>query len=232
MNNAPNEEKLFTKGELETIVEQRLSRERRNGEAFSKIKELMALLRQKEAFKKISNASLAQIIEDFVQSEAELPEVFDAERQQATPDALPAKEENNGEITQEMAAETAYGQEEENTLSQSKIPAFLLKYGEEKFLQIMRDPAFRAFCEGKSGDILSLYESYAEFLKALCQSPEVKRHREAQRLLASTGFSNRASAAVDYGSLLTENQKMIAKAAGMSYRQYSELISQIPTKKL
>lgn len=231
MNNAPNEEKLFTKGELETIVEQRLSRERRNGEAFSKIKELMALLRQKEAFKKISNASLAQMIEDFVQSEAEPPEVFEPE-QQAIPDALIVKEDDNGEITQEMTAETAYGQQEENTLSQSKIPAFLLKYGEDKFLQIMRDPAFRAFCEGKSGDILSLYESYSEFLKALCQSPEAKRHREAQRMLASTGFSNRASAAVDYGSLLTENQKMIAKAAGMSYRQYSELISQIPTKKL
>jgi len=32
--------------------------------------------------------------------------------------------------------------------------------------------------------------------------------------------------------LLSDNQKRIAKAAGMSYRQYSELLSQIPTKRL
>ena len=236
MNNAlPQEEKLFTKKELENIVEQRLSRERKSSESLCKIRDLVALLRQNEAFKKLSNASLADKLQELVHRETEAPDNAVVKAREARPESFlscPTFGEMTQNITAEDTQENGYAEEMPETAEQNGFSRFFTKHGEQKLLELMNDSAFRAFCVGKSGDLLELYESYMGFLEALSVSPEAKRRRVAQREFASTGFSRGACSTVDYGSLLTENQKKIAKAAGMSYRQYSELISQIPSKKL
>ena len=112
------------------------------------------------------------------------------------------------------------------------IRRFLAAYGEETLLSALRDDTFKSFCVGKNGDLCTLYRGYLDFLSALSESKNARLCRAAERQLASTGFSNIASGAPDYGALLTENQKSIAKAAGMSYRDYAEFLEQIPKKRL
>lgn len=239
-------EKLFTQKELETIVEHRLARERKNNDAFNSIRDSLAEIRKSEPFRSLSNAGVADRL-------SELAGMISADTKDTDddPDAIPeadgkesvssdtdgkepyAKAEKDGEkdgdeplqkMTPEYDAEKARREKD--------IARFIEAYDEQTLVSALGDNAFRAFCIGKQGGILELYNSYKAFLSALSQSPEAKKYRAAQSGLASTGFSGSASSAVDYGKMLTDNQKKIAKAAGMPYKQYVELLSQIPSKKL
>ncbi len=231
----PEAVKLFTREELEKIVEQRLLRERKNNESLTKIRDTLSLLRQKEAFKKLSNASLADKLSELADSVSDAEEKTDCalESQQVPPDACCEKSAKGGNA---YAAEPVIREKEAfydaAERRKRELSDFLARYGEERLEEALSDDAFRFFSRGKRGDILSLYEDYLGFLDGLSSSPEMKRYRAAQRELASTGFSGGASCAVDYGSMLSDNQRRIAKAAGMSFRQYAELLSQIPSKKL
>ena len=64
--NIGENEKLFTKGQLEKIVEQRLMRERKNYENLEKVRAVLSQLRKTELFKNTSNASIAQKLETLV----------------------------------------------------------------------------------------------------------------------------------------------------------------------
>lgn len=224
----PEKEKLFTKEELETIVEQRLSRERKNNESLMRIRELFAVLRKKDAFKKLSNAALAQKILEL----AEPKEVVTDDNNEKPDSVLPEDSpDKNAHI-----ADTQNGEKEafDHMVEKRKdeLLRFLQKYDEQKLESALGDSSFRSFSRGRRGDLLTLYEDYLGFLSELSESPEAKRYRAAQRQLCSTGFSEGASCAADYGSMLSENQRRIAKAAGMSFKQYAQLLSQIPSKKL
>ena len=232
--NIGENEKLFTKGQLEKIVEQRLMRERKNYENLEKVRAVLSQLRKTELFKNTSNASIAQKLETLVSEREDAKNTALLKTDAAeTPDnaADASTEQENADIA-ENESPTKAPFPDEGERRKKELSDFLAAYGEEKLTDILSDPAFRAFSRGRYGDILSLYEEYRGFLLQLSESPEAKRYRAAQRELASTGFSGGASCATDYGSLLSDNQKRIAKAAGMSYRQYSELLSQIPTKRL
>lgn len=128
--------------------------------------------------------------------------------------------------------ENAESEEQARARRKEDIRRFLAEFGEETLLSALRDDAFRTFCVGKSGDLCTLYRGYLAFLSALTESQNARLCRAAERQLASTGFSNIASGAPDYGALLTENQKSIAKASGMSYRDYAAFLEQIPKKRL
>ena len=226
--------KLFTHAELENIVEQRLSRERKNNESLIKIRDILSILRQKEAFKKLSNASLADKLEELEKGicDAENTSADVPTDQKVHPDTNDEKSTRGGNADAEepgIGVNEAFYDEGERRIRE--LSEFLTIYGEEKLEEVLSDSAFRFFSRGKRGDLLSLYEDYLGFIEGLSSSPGVKRYRAAQRELASTGFSGGASCVTDYGSVLSENQRRIAKAAGMSFRQYAELISQIPSKK-
>lgn len=249
------EDKLYTRGELEKIVEQRLLRERRNNESFAQIREIIKNLRETGLFENLSNAAVAEKLA-FLLQEQENSKI-NAQKQMSTEAAIPDAAEacahscmgadvgvaaENSERESDGAHElfegkngicgpAENGSEAENMNIIGELRSFIELYGEERLKSLMSDRAFRAFCVGKRGGICGLYESYTDFLSALGQSAEAKRYRAAQSVLASTGFSGGASTAADYGSLLTDNQRRIAAAAGMSYRQYAELLSQIPSKK-
>lgn len=233
----PEKEKLFTREELEKIVEQRLLRERKNTESLTKIRDTLLLLRKKEAFKNLSNASLADKLEELEKGVPDAEEkptgsvMADSKTPPELSDAASAHDGNNADMAEPVfrEKETFYDDGERRKM---ELAEFLARYGETKLEQALADTSFRLFSRGKRGDILSLYEDYLGFLDGLASSPEAKRYRAAQRELASTGFSGGASCAADYGSMLSDNQRRIAKAAGMSYRQYAELLSQIPSKKL
>ncbi len=243
------EERLYTSEDLENIVEQRLSRERKNNESYAKIRELIGILRRTEPFKKLSNAAVAEKIAILAQNSAEQNKaIAESDIKAANPDAAENSITEIAKDTETFNADnTGKGMPGSNLRSDTEpadalladnekirrlneIDRFCLSYGKSALENALKDRAFREFCAGKDGDIMSLYESYQNFLEMLSSSPAAKRYRAAEQGLASTGFSGNASPSADYGSLLTENQKRIAASAGMSYRQYAELLEQIPSK--
>ena len=82
------EERLYTSEDLENIVEQRLSRERKNNESYAKIRELIGILRRTEPFKKLSNAAVAEKIAILAQNSAEQNKaIAESDIKAANPDA-------------------------------------------------------------------------------------------------------------------------------------------------
>mgnify|MGYP004476821373 CR=1 FL=1 len=170
--------------------------------------------------------------EALTETPPEIPE------QAPTEEALPEKpsferaEPRIDDAEKAKTVENAESEEQARARRKEDIRRFLAEFGEETLLSALRDDAFRTFCVGKSGDLCTLYRGYLAFLSALTESQNARLCRAAERQLASTGFSNIASGAPDYGALLTENQKSIAKASGMSYRDYAAFLEQIPKKRL
>jgi hypothetical protein len=216
-----SDERLYTSQELEKIVEARLKRERLHNDSYMKVRESLALLRKEDAFKDLSNAKIAQKLSEIAQklSSDETP---DNDKDPVTvPDV---------QTSFEKAGAEENGNEKERRVNE--IKQFISVYGEDTLEKLMEDKLFTSFCKRHSGDLLTLYEDYTIFLSQLANANSAVNARAAQRGFASTGFSGYAAGTPDYASLLTENQKKIASAAGMSYRQYSELLAQIPTKKV
>lgn len=284
-----NSDKTFSREEMESIVEQRLARERKNNEQLKLIRELVNRLRKKEPYRSLSNAALAELLwkklAETAPKDTEADALPRADGATAMPEPSSAAEttaeaaanmaeqnhlpEDSGknppavlaeppvpgqtpeQETDAVSEKTALPAEtsaavdpsvsgrpvsspadSEQERRQKELHTFLAAYGEERLSDALHDEAFRAFCMGKQGSLTALYESYLTFLSALSQSRDARRYRAAESHLASTGFSGNASGAPDYGSMLSENQKSLAKASGMSFRQYAELLGQIPTKKL
>ncbi len=227
-------EKLFTKDEMESIIEKRLSRERKNDKNMKKIREFLSNIRKNEEFKDLSNAELAEKISLVLEKTAELPE------DEGIPDT-PAASEKDAEPKNEVPEKKdKYKEEKPDFPTDTNVPGsrrleifeFIEKYGKNELENLIADRAFPEFCKGKTGDLVSLFEDYRSFLTALTESGPDKKHKKAQAGLASTGFSGYSSGGADYSEMLTDNQKRIASAAGMSAKQYYELLSQIPTKNL
>lgn len=224
-----SEEKLYTQKELEKIVEQRLIRERKNAESFRDVREVIAELRKRGDIKESSNTQIATSLARLLHKSEEAHENSEDKEKTESPDTVP---DSDKDAAFPKFSEAAQKDSPEKSKSANEFLDFIEKFGEKHLKGVMNDSAFANFASGKTGSLTSLYASYLDFLSALSESDDARKYRAAEASLASTGFSKRASGDVDYGSLLTESQKRLAKGAGMSYRQYSELLSQIPTKKL
>ena len=255
-----SDKNTFTRDETEAIVEARLARERRNNESLIPVRELIARLRRAEPYRSLSTAALSELIlkvlgqtvkdtepspppradgtadgEPEASDEALTETSPEISEQALTEEVLPEKtsfERAESRVDDDENAVNAQHEEEARARRKEDIRRFLADFGEETLLSALRDDAFRTFCVGKSGDLCTLYRGYLAFLSALTESKNARLCRAAERQLASTGFSNIASGAPDYGALLTENQKSIAKASGMSYRDYAAFLEQIPKKRL
>ncbi|MBR5528462.1 MAG: hypothetical protein IKV97_05600 [Clostridia bacterium] len=265
-------EKIYSAKDLEKKIETRLLRERKSNEATERLRSVLINLREKDQFKSLSNAAVAEILADIaVQRYGAVSAVDEA----CPPDSAVPSEEGQNEPAAHIEEKDHHAQAEPDAESDGETPYqeppsqdslcheesfahdgqkkspvktgeeasererkmrdisdFLTVYSEKELLSAFHDDAFRAFCTGKRGSILELYEDYRCFINALENTHEARNYRAARSGLASTAFSGSASGAVDYGSMLTKNQRDIADRAGMSYRRYSELLSQIPNKKL
>lgn len=212
-----SDERLYTPEELENIIEARLSRERKNNDSLIKVREALVAIRKEESFKKLSNAQLAKKLSEMAENLSEDKTSADKD-EPAVPDA--SAQGDNG------------GKDEKNAdeRREREIAEFISLYGERRLKELTGDRNFKSFCRRREGDLVTLYEDYCIFLGGL--NATGRNAKAAQRGLASTGFSGYAAGTPDHASLLTENQKAIAASAGMSYKQYLELLSQIPTKKV
>lgn len=97
--------------------------------------------------------------------------------------------------------------------------------------KIFTDKAFFEFSKGRSGSLCERYLGYLGFMSLVSGRESVQNDRSDYSGAASTAFSSDGKAyAHDYSERLTRRQMDIAKNAGMSYREYGELLDSIPSK--
>lgn len=89
--------------------------------------------------------------------------------------------------------------------------------------RIMADPMFICFAKGKTQDIASLCKDFC-FMLGQGESAREKSNLSSSVLMRVTP----GGGAYGGGVVLTERQRALARSAGMSYREYYDLISGIP----
>lgn len=89
--------------------------------------------------------------------------------------------------------------------------------------RIMADPMFICFAKGKTQDIASLCKDFC-FMLSRGESAREKSNLSPSVLMRVTPGGGACGGEV----VLTERQRALARSAGMSYREYYDLISGIP----
>ena len=149
-------------------------------------------------------------------------------------ETAPVAEEIAEAYAEESAADTTtpdIAEAEENALEPSEDEAEPLceeadaekaEISAESFAKTLANPMFAVFARGRSGSIEDAVHDFEKMLAAGRES------------LSEEMLMKMTPGAVEYacgGAVLSERQRRIARDAGMSYREYYEMIRSIPTKK-
>ncbi len=118
----------------------------------------------------------------------------------------------------------------------SDIMSLKEKYPDADMNLLFDGGRFERFARGKSSSLEEIYDDYCAFLSEFSPTSAATYGRENEEAyaraygdvqLASTAFSSHSGTSpVSDG--LTKQQMEIAKSAGLSYREYAELLSSIP----
>lgn len=124
----------------------------------------------------------------------------------------PAAEEN-ADVTEKETAEESAEETEEEGGEGEEISA-------EAFAKTLANPMFALFARGRSGGI---EEAVRDFEKMLAAGRSTLTDEELMKMTPGAMGACGVNA-------LSERQRRIAREAGMSYREYYEVIRTIPTK--
>ncbi len=147
---------------------------------------------------------------------ADTAEAF-AEEQEET--AEEAAEEDENADTEVASAEP----EQEEIAAEEAVHA----YGDgermdsETFARTLANPMFAVFARGRSG---SVEDAVRDFEKMIAAGRNSLSEEDIMKMTPGTGFCTAG------GVALSERQRKIARDAGMSYREYYEIIRAIPVK--
>jgi hypothetical protein len=122
-------------------------------------------------------------------------------------------EEENSDVTENETAEKPAEEMPEEGGEGEEISA-------EAFAKTLANPMFALFARGRSGGI---EEAVRDFEKMLMAGRSTLTEEEIMKMTPGACGSY-------LGNALSERQRKIARDAGMSYREYYEIIRTIPTK--
>ena len=122
-------------------------------------------------------------------------------------------EEENSDVTENETAEEPAEEMPEEGGEGEEISA-------EAFAKTLANPMFALFARGRSGGI---EEAVRDFEKMLMAGRSTLTEEEIMKMTPGACGSY-------LGNALSERQRKIARDAGMSYREYYEIIRTIPTK--
>ncbi len=138
------------------------------------------------------------------------------------PEIAENKTEENEEKTEmpEAVQNEEASEENENTTAATEENADFKEISADSFAKTLANPMFAVFARGRSG---SIEEAVRDFEKMLETGRGSVSEEELMKMTPG------AYSALG-GTPLSERQREIARKAGMSYREYYEIISTIPTK--
>ncbi len=212
-----NEEKSFTADEVNKIVEERLSRERKQGSSLAAVKELLKSLKAEgilkgESISELASELMALVSERTAEASAKAPEEGTA----------PEGSENAPEVKEGEGEDPAVAKFEREQAELKKA------YPELDIKALFNDKVFCDFYKSyvaEFGDA-TLLEVYGAFLKA----KSIEESLTLSSKLKRTPSSQRASESIE--SSLTPTQRAIASKAGMSYKEYAKLLEEIPKRNI
>ena len=106
---------------------------------------------------------------------------------------------------------------------QGGAPEMQTEISDADMRRIIADPMFVCFAKGKTQDIASLCRDFCTMLAQGENAMEKSNLSESVLARVTPGGGNYGA-----GVVLTERQRALARSAGMSYREYYDLISGIP----
>ena len=115
--------------------------------------------------------------------------------------------------------------QEENAVSadiSSEKPVSERELDDARIAELLANPMFIHFARGRSGGIETICREFEDMLAAGGKEPVSRMAAPVAAKIVPT------SAAATPDVALSERQRAIARTAGMSYREYYELISELP----
>ena len=106
---------------------------------------------------------------------------------------------------------------------QGGAPEVQTEISDADMRRIISDPMFICFAKGKTQDIASLCRDFCTMLAQGGREGEKGGISQSVLVRVTPGGGNYGG-----GVVLTERQRALARSAGMSYREYYDLISGIP----
>lgn len=160
-------------------------------------------------------------------AEAEDTEFFgktDADLDEDFKEILSAEE--NGEKTSEnMCDDKEKSGKKFSEYTVSSLYALSEEFPNENVAEDIMSEGFRVFSGGRRGEASEVYSDYLKLKKYF--SDKENSAQPSARAHSSFGSPSARSAS----SVLTRRQMDIAKASGMSYREYAELLEGLPKSK-
>lgn len=182
----------------------------------------------------IVSADVASAGEASVIAEREVAEKTEIEAEGAAP-AAEAAEAPAGVVPEDEAdteeTDIPSGEEEnpktggqaQPEAEQGGAPEVQTEISDADIRRIIADPMFVCFAKGKTQDIASLSRDFCTMLAQGENAMEKSNLSESVLARVTPGGGNYGA-----GVVLTERQRALARSAGMSYREYYDLISGIP----
>lgn len=214
-------ERLFTQKELEEKISERLSRERKNNESLLSVKQLLKNFSDKGLLSSRSYTEMAKELIGKLSENKNSGTDIGGEKTAFTPVAAETDGHDN-------ATENGGKKDEQENVDESfasVLSRIKEKYPEGTVEKLLSGNEFLYFAKGRSGRMDEVFDDYYNFLNCRGGAEE----RELPGELYSTAFSS-YSGADTVRTSLTKQQMEIAKGAGMSYREYSELLESIPKR--
>lgn len=227
-----NETRKFTAEEVNRIVEQRIARERKNNENYAKIKQIVKALREMGITEAESPEKLAQELKALFDAQSGENAVLTEQSAEVPKDETEAaepKETKEAKEANEIAAPEDAGKTKDDEI-QSRMTAELYelseKYPSLDVSELFADTDFIKLYGELSAENprISLVGAYEAFLLA----KKLEREHKIRNDMKTTPSGSSSVSEL----LLTPNQRQIAKHAGMSYKEYAKLLSEIPSKKI
>lgn len=162
--------------------------------------------------------------------------VFTEESKSSVSDATVLVEESENGVSEGkgFSEETANGVSEENISDTETVPEYEnetlsdisddeeeFRISDEEFSRALKNPMFPMFSRGRNE---SVEQSVRNFCKMIAAGKNSVSEEDRIRMTPYSGYGVVSDIA------LSERQKKIAREAGMSYREYYEIIKSLPQK--
>lgn len=225
--------KTFTQDDVDRIVGERLAREKSKYSDYEDIKAITEELREfgYEGTPQEIRAAIREQKEQ-IKKQAELEELKkQAEIEGTSPELLKEIKDLKEELANLKKSDQEKKQQEEAKKKQQEesikqIDEFNEKYPDVDVEKLAQNSKFKKFFE-KSNPKLTLLEVYEDFVD-LVGGIESETMAKIQSNVARTTTSGKAKQDSEGGGHgLTERQKALAKQAGMSYKDYADLLKDI-----
>ena len=234
--NKREDEKMFTQSQLEEIISERLSRERKQNQSLSAVKALLKGVQDRGLISGSSYAEMAaELVEKLKGNKAQEESLHGTSVNGNDAPVRAGQGDSAGAAAEEKDTQTTCGNDdsEENARIENEekesfsdiLSDIKARYPRQAVEKLFSGDLFERFAKGRRGSTKEIVDDFFGFVESANKLSD-----EDYASFASTAFSSQSGSA-STETTLSKQQMEIAKSAGMSYREYQTLLESIPKRK-